>query len=278
LTPTERLAALYVELTHRGLPCLVMGGHAVRYYGVERTTIDYDFHLALDLEAWRQLPQLLRGPGLLEGCREEHSWRPEDFRRFAIGTLPDGRLELLECWRRNHLLGPFAELHARREEGLYGGRLVAFLGLADLIRSKETEREDDWADVGLLEEISDQRALAVLSLQADRIRALSCLRSRRGYERARRIGLLDDGPAVAAARDATSNPVTLAYLAPHAPTESRHMVIPVAVNALLDGPVSRVEAGSARHLALVEAVRRLFKRAAMEADRIDKERTAGLQD
>lgn len=35
--------------------------------------------------------------------------------------------------------------------------MVAFLGIDDLIRSKETEREDDWRDVALLEEIADER-------------------------------------------------------------------------------------------------------------------------
>jgi hypothetical protein len=35
--------------------------------------------------------------------------------------------------------------------------------------------------------------------------------------------------------------------------------------------LARVVPGSARHLALVEAVRRLHRRAAMEADRADKE-------
>ena len=45
---------------------------------------------------------------------EGTTWRPTEFRRFVVGTLPDGREERLEFWRHNHLLGPFEELWARR--------------------------------------------------------------------------------------------------------------------------------------------------------------------
>jgi hypothetical protein len=48
-----------------------------------------------------------------------------------------------------------------------------------------------------------------------------------------------------------------------------------AVRALLTGMLTTVEPGSARHLALVEAVRRLYQRICMAADRADKERSAG---
>src|SRR5205823_2388618 len=132
-----------------GLPDVVMGGHAARYYGVQRNTIDYDFHLSLD--DWDRLAERLRRATPFAGgvLPEGPSWRPHAFRRFLLGRLPDGREEWLEFWRTNHLLPPFAELHGRREEGLYGGRQVAFLALPDLIRSKETERESDWQDIAL---------------------------------------------------------------------------------------------------------------------------------
>jgi len=37
------------------------------------------------------------------------------------------------------------------------------------------------------------------------------------------------------------------------------------------GPLRKVEPGSLKHVALVEVVRRAYKRWAMEADRLDKE-------
>jgi hypothetical protein len=46
VTAEERLAAIVSALHDAGVRCLVMGGHAVRYYGLERNTIDFDLHLA----------------------------------------------------------------------------------------------------------------------------------------------------------------------------------------------------------------------------------------
>jgi hypothetical protein len=273
LTSAERLAAIYGDLVARRLPCLVLGGHAVRYYGIGRNTVDYDFHVALAQEEWRRLPDLLAGSGLLAGLREGPSWRPQDFRRFVVGTLADGRDEYLECWRRNHLLAPFDELQARHEAGPYGGRTVAFLGLADLIRSKETERESDWQDVALLEEIADLRALAAGGTAESQTAALASLRSRRGLEEASRRGWLTRPDRVADALRRARNPISLAYLIPSHPAAVVELPAELspAIAELLRGSLRTVPPASARHLALVEAVRRLYKRAAMEADRADKE-------
>jgi hypothetical protein len=143
MTPAGRLAAILTALEDVGLRCLVMGGHAARFYGIERNTNDFDLHLSPD--GWDDLPDRLRCSALFAGRTpaEGPSWRPQVFRRFQVGTLPDGRAEWLEFWKENHLLPPFDELFARREVGEYGGRPVAFLSLPDLIRAKETERESD---------------------------------------------------------------------------------------------------------------------------------------
>ena len=53
----ERLARIVTALESVGLHYLVMGGHAVRFYGLQRNTIDFDFHLAP--ERWEELPELL---------------------------------------------------------------------------------------------------------------------------------------------------------------------------------------------------------------------------
>ena len=47
MTPDERLAQVASALTQVGLRYLVMGGHAVRHYGISRDTFDFDFHLSL---------------------------------------------------------------------------------------------------------------------------------------------------------------------------------------------------------------------------------------
>ncbi|MGH7856121.1 MAG: hypothetical protein ACREQY_02240, partial [Candidatus Binatia bacterium] len=263
MSPEGRLAELYEEIRQLGLRCLVMGGHAARFHGVERMTVDYDLHLAVDEAQWRELAAILaRGPLLgASGFREGPSWRPDDFRRFVIGQLPDGREERLELWRRNHLLAPFGELWERRTEGDYGNGRVAFLGIEDLIRSKETEREDDWTDVAALEEIADERRL--LSHAPN---VLSDLRSRRGFERALAAGLLEDSEFVARAASAATHPIPCAYLAPYTDSAFGLRNLSPAIAEILGGPLRKVSPRSARHLALVEAVRRLYRRDAMAKD------------
>jgi hypothetical protein len=264
-----RLASFYEGLAGQGLSCLVMGGHAVRHYGVDRSTLDFDLHLALDDRSWRDLATLVARIPALAGVAivEGPSWRPHAFRRFVVGRLPDGREERLEFWRRNHLLAPFDELWARREVNEYGGRMLSFLGLDDLIRSKETEREDDWRDVAMLEEIADERRLARAPAEA-----LTHLRSRRGFELAVARGLL--GGLAANALPAARDVLAAAYLAPWAPSAPLPPASVTGVGTeLLAGPLRTVAPGSARHLALVEAVRRLYRRAAMATDRADKERS-----
>ena len=126
MNPESRLAEIVSALEGAGIPCLVMGGHAVRFYGLSRNTIDFDLHLAPD--SWAELSPRLAGTPLFAGkpVLEGPSWRPNSFRRFLIGRLSDGREEWLEFWCENHLLPSFSELYARREQGLYGGRSCRF--------------------------------------------------------------------------------------------------------------------------------------------------------
>lgn len=265
-----RLAEIATALDRLGLPYLVMGGHAVRYYGVDRNTIDYDLHVSVD--DWSRLHDLLaqaplfRTTGLIEGP----SWRPRVFRRFQIGRLSDGREEWLEFWRANHLLAPFPELVGRSETGEYGGRLIRFLGLGDLIRSKETERASDWQDVALLEEIRDARNIAAAARTGDYTPALGELRSRKGFEALFAATTPPDLPSIRAALAVVRNPITAAFLVPFVPD-----ALPASfggmIGEVLAGPVRAAVPVSARHLALVEAVRRLYKQGAMATDRADKE-------
>jgi hypothetical protein len=273
----ERLAQIVSALESVGLDCIVMGGHAVRYYGIERTTIDFDLHLAPD--SWKDLPAKLAQTALFgEGMPTEgNSWRPESFRRFLLGRLPDLREEWLEFWRGNHLLAPFSELLSRAEKGPYGGRTLKFLSLADLIRSKESERLSDWEDIEQLEEIQDHRALA--AAQAGSLRpeaALSGLRSRVGLERAMQAGLLSDAESVAAALAQAKCPVTQALLTPFAPSASWPSTVP-AIEVVVANHLRTTPPASPLHWTLVEAVRRQYRLAGQAADRADKERIRASQ-
>jgi hypothetical protein len=235
---TPRLLQVADALCEAGLRFLIMGGHAVRHCGIDRNTLDFDFHISAD-EAHDLLPRLRATAfGSHTDLREAATWRRGDFRRFQIGVLATGKEEWLEFWFRNHLLAPFDELYERREQAVEDGRRLAFLSLPDLIRSKETERDDDWTDVRLLEEILDERHLAKATTPDGCKQVLSELRSRRGFERAESAGLFLDAESVAAALRQSRHSVTCAYLLPFWPqveTQPLNMLLDPAVITVLRG-------------------------------------------
>lgn len=271
MNPAERLAHIVSALEGAGVKCLVMGGHACRYYGIDRNTNDFDLHLAP--EYWDDLSSRLTQASLAQGqpLPEGPSWRPRVFRRFQVGTLPDGREEWLEFWKQNHLLEPFDKLWSRREVGEYGGVSLPFLSLPDLIHSKETERATDWSDVSLLEEFWDARlfrqaADGGLSVSE----ALRELRSRRGFERWFSPGHWPPADEIDNAVGSAACVITQAFLLPCSP-QSPLIPIAVSIEPIIEQKLRTITAGSALHFSLVEAVRRQYKTAAMAKDRADKE-------
>lgn len=278
MNPAHRLAEIVTALERVGLTVLVMGGHAVRYYGIDRNTIDYDLHLSPadwdDLGLRLDQSPLAAGRPLTRGP----SWRPGSFQRFLLGRLPDGRDEWLEFWRNNHLLPPFADLYGRREEGTYGGRPLAFLSLPDLIRSKETERETDWQDIAGLEEIHDGRLLhqAVTgTISVDQ--ALAQLRSRRGLESFLQGGSLNDPAVVRQALAQTRLSITQAILLPSAGADASPPTASVPMEPVVVSRLRTVAPASPLHLALIEVVRRQYKLAMQNADGADKQAIRGAQ-
>lgn len=93
MTADERRAEVVGVLETVGVSVLIMGGHAAQFYGIQRTTIDFDVQTAP--ETWDELPaRLARSPLARTGAFQEgDSWRPNVFRRFRIGRLADGREE-----------------------------------------------------------------------------------------------------------------------------------------------------------------------------------------
>jgi hypothetical protein len=272
VNPEIRLAEIVAALEDAGLACLVMGGHAVRYYGLRRDTIDFDLHLSSDV--WGLLPQKLGKIPLfaVQGVVEGPTWRPHAFRRFQIGQLPDGREEWLEFWSANHLLSPFAELYARRERGAYGGRVLSFLSLPDLIRSKETERASDWRDINVLEEFLDARLLSeARSGCRAAFEAIAGIRSRRGFETALQGALLSEVQAVESALMVAPLSITQAFLLPFAAATTGLLRTTPPLEPLILKKLRTVVPASPLHLALVEVVRRQYRAAAQAADRTDKD-------
>lgn len=277
MNPEERLAAIVTALESEGLSCLVMGGHAVRFYGLNRNTNDFDLTLAPD--GWDDLADRLARTGLFPSSApvEGNSWRPGAFRRFLLGNLPDGQEEWLEFWRSNHLLAPFPELYGRREVGVYGGRNLPFFSLPDLIRSKETERAKDWDDVSYLEEFLDARlhARCVAGTLAV-TEALTHLRSRRGFDTYLAENRFTDGEAVRSALAHATNPVTQAFLLPWVPDAAAATPV-VAMEPLVEQKLCSVAPASPLHRSLVEVVRRQYKVFCQDRDRADKQAIRAAQ-
>jgi hypothetical protein len=274
----ERLAEIVAALQKVELRCLVMGGHAVRYYGLERYTNDFDLHLApenWDELAKRMLATRLFGQGPLD---EGPSWRPRDFRRFRIGALPDGQEEWLEFWRTNHLLGPFAELYQRREEGEYGGQVLPFMALPDLIASKETERDKDWDDIAVLEEFHDTRLLRqVAAGDMTAATALSQIRSRRGLEAFARDGDLSIEGIAVQAIERSSRSITQSLLLPFCPAASALPRSDIPIEPVVLNRLRSVKPASPLHFAIVEIVRRRYRQIRQAADRADKDAIRAAQ-
>lgn len=65
MTPEERLAGIIAALEAVGISCLVMGGHAVWFYGLARNTNDFDLTVAP--ASWDDLANNLAWSTLLGG-------------------------------------------------------------------------------------------------------------------------------------------------------------------------------------------------------------------
>ena len=269
VTPEARLADYVDALSAVGIDVLVMGGHAVRHYGLRRETDDFDLCTATITPL--ALRDRLTGTDLLRSAVHAPAWRGDDFTRFQVGTLPDGRPEWLEFWIKNHLMDAFPDLWARREVGSYAGRQVPFLSLADLMRSKETVRPKDWRDISTLEEINDERNVAAVRRGASATVALAELRSRRGFRWAIDAGLFDDPAAVRSAATTCRHPVTYAFLAPLVPDVSAPPTLRAAIDPAFLAPIRRAGFGSSIHLNASEIVRRAYVRQMADADAADKQ-------
>lgn len=129
--------------------------------------------------------------------------------------------------------------------------------------------------MALLEEIADERRLRAAQDSTSAVAALQRLRSRRGFEQARSAGLLARPEVVLAAAAEPRSSLAAAFLGPYAPgvldwpRDTPPSILDIGTRLIGVSPAT------ARHLALVEAVRRLYRQAAMAADRADKEAASG---
>jgi len=103
----------------------------------------------------------------------------------------------------------------------------------------------------------------------ERLAALYAELLRLGLPRA--AGLLSRSRVVAAAARGPRNVMAAAFLAPYGRGELQWPPQTSPPIMEVGSRLGELSGGSARHLALVEAIRRLYRQAAMAADRADKE-------
>ena len=266
----ERLSVIISALESVGLRCLVMGGHAVCYYGLQRFTNDFDFALAPD--GWDELRGRLARTNLCSdaGPIEGNSWRPGHFRRFRLGAEAEGREEWLEFWLRNHLLAPFPDLYAQRTRGLR--RTSDSIPLTSRPHPEQGNRTSERLGRYFIPRGVPQRAVHAL-YAAGAIplsNALAQLRSRRGFDTILVEGGFSDAVAVRVALAQTANPVTQAFLLPWAPEAVAQPPV-IEIEPLVERKIRTITPASPLHRSLVEVVRRQYKVFCQERDMGDKQ-------
>ena len=130
---------------------LVIGGWAVIAYGLPRTTLDVDIFIKPTKDNAERLIEALSEIGFgiaRELTAEEILGKPvlmfADQIRVDIFTKPWGLPDYDACY-------------ARRWEADFESEKIPFAGLGDLIKSKETGREQDKADLVSLNRIAEKK-------------------------------------------------------------------------------------------------------------------------
>lgn len=138
------------HLSQRGVEYLVIGGWAAIAHGLPRTTLDVD----LFVRPTRENVQRLIGALADVGFGTARELDPDEILgRHALLFSDQIRVDIfLRPWG----LKDFQESWAARFETVFESVRIPFLGFDDLIRSKETNREQDQQDVEALRKIQKQ--------------------------------------------------------------------------------------------------------------------------
>jgi len=148
--PRSRLATVCGLLNAAGVKYVVVGGYALAFHGVVRATKDVDILIEPTLEnAARALKAL---EGLTWGISRELD--PADVAAKPITMIGDDpRVDLLTlAWSVRY---PDAAPHAQR--AVIEDVEIPFADLETLIRTKQTNRFQDKADVESLEQVKRLR-------------------------------------------------------------------------------------------------------------------------
>lgn len=135
-----------------GVDYLVIGGWAAIAHGLPRTTLDVDLFVRPIRENVVHLIEALTeiGFGIARDLQpdeilKKHVFIFADQIRVDVFTRPRGLRSFDACWSRRHEI----EFESTR---------IPIVGLEDLIRSKQTGRPQDEADLDSLRALNDDRA------------------------------------------------------------------------------------------------------------------------
>lgn len=135
-------------MNKHGVEYLVIGGWAAIAHGLPRTTQDVDLFIR---PAESNVARLIKALSKI-GFGIAADLQPEEILRRKVFLFADQiRIDIhTQPWK----LKEFAACKSRRLEKRFDGIRIPFLGLEDLIRSKDTDREQDRRDVEALRKIS----------------------------------------------------------------------------------------------------------------------------
>jgi len=128
-----------------------MGGWAAIAHGLPRSTFDVDIYAQPTLENIRKLTSALSEVGF--GIGKELD--PEEILKHRIFLFSDQIR--VDIFIRPAGLEAFDECWDRRLEREFESVSIPFLGAEDLIRSKQTGREQDRADIEALRELQKKK-------------------------------------------------------------------------------------------------------------------------
>ena len=142
---------LCAQLRRHKVDFLVIGGWAVIAYGLPRTTLDVDIFIRPVRDNAERLIQALSEIGF--GIANELT--PEDILGKPVLIFADQiRVDIFtKPWGLNDFDACFAE----RWEADFEDSKIPFVSIKDLIRSKETGREQDAADLVSLRKIAEKQ-------------------------------------------------------------------------------------------------------------------------
>ncbi len=148
--PAPRLALVCRLLNEAGVRYVIVGGFALALHGAVRATKDVEVLIEPSLENARRALDALAG--LTFGLAREIA--PEDVLSKPVTIIGhDPRVDLLtRAWNTR-----YADAAPGRLTTVVDGVEVPYAGLETLIRSKQTGRLQDQADVEQLERIRDLR-------------------------------------------------------------------------------------------------------------------------